>query len=225
MSDKFSPERGKHADSIIRNHVIWSMGAGFIPIAIADIFAVSAVQLDMIRQLSKVYEIDFKETEGKALITALTGSTLARMGASAIKLIPGIGSALGGVSMSLMGGASTYALGEVFKTHFATGGTFLDFDPGRMKKFYQEKFEKGKEVAKDLKAQQEREKKAAAEAEAEIKETNSTVVEAVKEMKGDKAVNPIEKLKELGALKEAGIITAKEFESMKKKLIDAFNQA
>ena len=60
MTDKNKNKeiRTKHADTIIRNHVIWSMGAGLIPVLIADIFAVSALQLDMIRQLCKVYDID-----------------------------------------------------------------------------------------------------------------------------------------------------------------------
>ena len=65
-----------HADTIIRNHMLWSMGAGFIPVPIADFFAVSAVQLDMIRQLCNVYNIDFKQTQGKAVITALTLSLI-----------------------------------------------------------------------------------------------------------------------------------------------------
>ena len=36
------------------------MGAGFIPIP--DLFAVSVIQQDMMRQLCKVYDIIFKET-------------------------------------------------------------------------------------------------------------------------------------------------------------------
>ena len=141
-------ERSKHADTVVRNHVIWSMGASFlIPIPIADVFAVSALQLDMIRQLSRVYDIDFAETQGKAIITSLTSSTLARAGArSLIKLVPGIGTLIGGVTVSIFNGASTYALGEVFKRHFDSGGTILDFDTERLKKLYKEKFEKGKKI-------------------------------------------------------------------------------
>ena len=143
MSEK--TEREKHADTIIKNHIIWSMGAGLIPVPIVDFFAVSGIQLDMIRQLCKLYEQDFKESEGKAIITSLTGSGLARMGAKAmIKFIPDIGSVIGGVTMAVLSGASSYALGEVFKKHFETGGTFLDFDVKRLKKMYNEKFEKGK---------------------------------------------------------------------------------
>ncbi|NNK89745.1 MAG: DUF697 domain-containing protein, partial [Saprospiraceae bacterium] len=109
---KIKDPRTAHSNSIIKNHMIWSMGAGFIPVPVADFFAVSAIQLDMIRQLSKIYEINFKETEGKAVISALTGSGIARIGARAIKFIPGIGSVLGGVTLAVLSGASTYALGE-----------------------------------------------------------------------------------------------------------------
>ena len=60
-------ERIESADKIIRNHIVWSMGAGLIPVPIADFFAVSAIQLDMVRQMCKLYDVDFKETEGKAV--------------------------------------------------------------------------------------------------------------------------------------------------------------
>ncbi len=145
----------EQADNIIRNHVIWSMGAGFIPVMVADIFAVSALQLDMIRQMCRVYNVDFQETQGKALVTSLTSTTLARLGAgSIVKLIPGLGSMLGGATVSAFAGASTYALGEVFKKHLESGGTILDFDPDRLRKYYKEKFEKGKTVAKEWQGEQ-----------------------------------------------------------------------
>lgn len=196
MSEFEKSNRGESASSIIRNHMIWSMGAGFIPVPIADLFAVSAIQLDMIRQLCKVYDIDFKQTEGKAMITALTGSGLARLGARAVKFIPGVGSILGGVTMAALSGASTYALGEVFKKHFETGGTFLDFDPERLRKYYNEKFEKGKEVADELRKKQENIAKSA------------------------DANTAMEKLKELVEMKTAGLLTDEEFEAMKKKIIE-----
>ena len=150
-------DKNRHATTIIRNHVVWSMGASYIiPLPIADVFAVSALQLDMIRQLCRVYDIDFTETQGKAIVSSLTTSTMARAGArSLIKLVPGIGTIVGGLTTAVINGASTYALGEVFKTHFAYGGTFLDFDTDRLKKLYNESFEKGKKVAKDWKEEAE----------------------------------------------------------------------
>ena len=189
--------RVKEADLIIRNHMIWSMGAGFIPVPIVDFFAVGAVQLDMIRQVARVYDVDFKETQGKAIITALTGTSVAQIGARAVKFIPGVGSVLGGVTMAVLAGASTYALGEVFKRHFTTGGTFLDFDVSRLRKLYDEMFEKGKKYAEDLRKEQETEKK-----------------------RSDEQEHVVDKLSELNRLKELGAITESEFEKLKKALLD-----
>ncbi|MBK7337184.1 MAG: DUF697 domain-containing protein [Saprospirales bacterium] len=201
-------ERGKHAETIIRNHVIWSMGAGMIPVLIADIFAVSALQLDMIRQLSRVYGVDFSETQGKAIVTSLTSSTIARVTAgSIIKVIPGLGSLLGGVTVSAFAGASTYALGEVFKKHFETGGTILDFDPARLKKVYKEKFEKGKKVVEEWRNQEKSGNFKASEPVVTPTPTSADV---------------LAKLRELGDLKAQGVISEEEFEQMKKKLIGQF---
>jgi len=168
------------ANSIIKNHMIWSMGAGFIPVPIADFFAVSAIQLDMIRQLCKVYDIDFKET---------------------IKFIPGVGSVLGGVTLAILSGGSTYALGEVFKKHFETGGTFLDFDPSRLKKYYDEQFEKGKEMAKKMKDEEEE------------------MSQQVQDIKTTAKPDVVSKLKDLAELKKDGIITEEEFQKMKDRLL------
>ena len=46
--------------------------------------------------------------------------------------------------MKILSGASSNATGELFKKHFEAGGTFLDFNLDRLKKYYDEKFEKGK---------------------------------------------------------------------------------
>ncbi len=218
MSDfnNIKHERDKHAESIIRNHILFSMGAGVIPVPIVDIFAVSAAQLDMIRQLCKVYDVDFSETQGKAIVSSLTTATLARIGAGSIaKLIPVIGSIVGGITNAVMAGASTYALGHVFKVHFETGGTILDFDVDRLKKLYKEQFEKGKKVAEELRQQQQAKRNAAEEA---AQEMNADEPVEIKEK--DPADGMIARLKQLGELKEAGIITDEEFERMKKKVIE-----
>ena len=230
-NSKDGTARGKHADTIVRNHVIWSMGAGFIPVLVADIFAVSALQLDMIRQLSRVYDIDFSETQGKALVTSLTSSTLARLTAgSIVKLIPGIGSLIGGATVSVFAGASTYALGEVFKKHFESGGTILDFDPARLKKMYKEKFEKGKKVAKEMRKKQEEAEKAADipvpnEADyVEIVEKPAVPVVSMEETAEEKGRRILGKLKEISEMKDKGILTEEEFEKMKDKLIAQFTE-
>ena len=218
-----SEDPNEDANTIIRNHVAWSMGMGLIPVLMADIFAVSALQLDMIKQLCKVYGVDYKETEGKAIVTSLTGSTLARLGAaSVVKLIPGIGSVLGGITVSSFAGASTYALGEVFKKHFSEGGTILDFDPKRLKNYYNSKFEKGKDIAKQVS----QDPNVAVTADPEIKDEDQLEIRKKSETDTPKKTEEmsadamIARLKELDGLRKEGIITDEEFQSMKSKLLD-----
>ncbi|MCB0564716.1 MAG: DUF697 domain-containing protein [Phaeodactylibacter sp.] len=218
-------ERSKHVDTIIRNHVIWSMGAGLIPVLIADVFAVSALQLDMIRQMSKVYDVDFSETQGKAIVTSLTSSTVARITAgSLVKMLPVVGSIIGGVTVSVFAGASTFALGQVFKRHFESGGTILDFDPARLKKLYKEQFEKGKKVAEQLRKDQKARKEAEAEGKARAEAEAKVKAEAEKTgaVSQEKDGNVIQHLKELAELRDNGIISEEEFQEMKKKLIREF---
>ncbi len=214
-----NPQRKKKAELIIRNHMIWSMGAGLIPVPVADFFAVGAIQLDMIRQMCKLYEIDFKEKDGKAVVSALTGAGLSRLGASAaVKFVPGMGSIVGGVTMSVLSGASTFAIGEAFKKHFETGGTFLDLDTERIKKMYDDLFEKGKKMASDI----QEEKKTTGKSYSDIIAEKAD--EAFSEEVGEDTDTQdhdqvIKKLKELAELKEKGVITEQEFEELKKGIL------
>lgn len=217
-------EKDKHAESVIRNHVIFSMGAGMLPVPVVDIIAVSASQLDMIRQLCKVYDQDFSETQGKAIVSALTTSTLAKIGAGSLaKMIPIIGTYVGVVTNVVLAGASTYALGQVFKLHFSTGGTILDFDTKRLKKLYDEQFEKGKKIAEELRQQREAKRKAEEAATAAATETAPppSAAASASEFVPEPGITSeqITRLKELAELKAGGIITEEEFERMKRKII------
>ena len=143
-------EKDRHADTVIRNHAMWSIASGAIPLALADMAATSAVQLDMIRNLCEIYEVDFEVTKGKALVTSLTSAVLTRAAAaSVVKMVPVAGSLLGSVTGGVLAGASSYSLGMTFKQHLAGGGTILDIDVESLKRAYREQFEKGKQVVKE----------------------------------------------------------------------------
>ena len=155
MAKKKETIQEKNIDDILKIHVYWSVGAGLIPVPIVDVAAVTAIQLDMLKQISNFYKIDFSEEKGKAWISAIVSSTmsslLAKIGASAVKSIPIIGTIVGATSMAIISGASTYALGKVFINHFENGGNLDDLDKEKIKKFYDEKIKEGKEVAKKMK--------------------------------------------------------------------------
>src|SRR5262245_24049731 len=143
MSDKTAT-----AEQLIREHVIWSCGAGLVPVPVVDFVAVTAVQLDLIRQLCTLHGVSYEEGTGKVWVGALTGGAVARLGASAIKAIPGLGSLIGGLSMSIASGASTYAVGKVVQRHLENGGTMSNLDVDDAKARYQGEYEEGKRVAK-----------------------------------------------------------------------------
>lgn len=192
--------REEKADKIINAHVLISMGAGAIPVPLVDITAVTAVQLDMIRELSYVYDTDFSEDLARNIISAVAGGTLAKLAASFIKTIPGIGSFLGGASMVALSGASTYAMGQVFIKHFHGGGILSNFDFDFAKEMYEREFEKGKKYAEKMRGD---------------KKKAEDVVETPPKSKDD----AFSKLELLSDLKERGILTEEEFNAKKEQIL------
>ena len=81
--------READAERIVHGHVMWAMGAGLIPLPLFDIAAVTAVQMDMLKQLARVYSVDYSTAAGKTFAGALTGGTFAHVSAALLKFIPG----------------------------------------------------------------------------------------------------------------------------------------
>ena len=140
----------QEADKTITKHVLWAMAVGLVPVPIVDIAAVSAVQLDMLEDLAQKYDVDFSTSKGKAFASALTGSTFASIGASAIKRIPVVGWAVGGVSMSVLSGATTYAVGKVSVQLFEKGHDLSTADLESVEVGYKDWLEKGKRFVSGL---------------------------------------------------------------------------
>ena len=128
------------AQKITNRHTIYGAGVGLIPIPLIDTAALLGVQLKMIKEHADLYGIEFKEHIAESLIASLLGS----IGSTGlIKVIPGLGTILGGLTSSVAGAASTYAIGRVFTQHFDQGGTLLDFNPDTSRAYYQKEFENG----------------------------------------------------------------------------------
>ena len=133
----------------------YSLGSGMIPVIGLDVMANTAIQVELTRKLCKLYHLKFEEAQLRALLNALVGSTAARVYAmgtrSLLKLIPGVGTMVGGVVVGLYAAASTYASGEVFKMHIEKGGTLNDFDAKAMQKYYKIKIEGGMKIIEEWK--------------------------------------------------------------------------
>lgn len=141
------------AQNIVKNNIISSMASGLIPIPLFDIISLTNVQFHMIQTLAEHYEVPV-DNISRSLITSLISGTLpvvSVLGAGSIlKSIPGIGSLAGSGSVSVISGAISYAVGQVFIRHFEQGGTLKDFDSSSAKDYFLEQFQSGKVVVQDL---------------------------------------------------------------------------
>lgn len=147
-----------HVNRILRYHVWAAMGVGLVPVPIADLVAFSGVQANLLRVLAKLYHVPFRKGIVRNILSALVGGvipvTTAPLVASSVsKIVPAVGQTAGVVTMPIIAGATTYALGKVFIQHFASGGTFLTFDPEQVKDYYADMFAEGQNVAENLRAQ------------------------------------------------------------------------
>lgn len=142
-------ERQSHAETIVNQYATYSAGAGFIPVPLIDAAAITGLQLKMISDMSKVYGIPFRHERAKSFIASLVGgvgSTALAYGAggAVLRSVPWIGPVLGIFSMPAFGYAATYAVGRVFVQHFESGGTFLDFDPAKVRAYFNEQYERAR---------------------------------------------------------------------------------
>ncbi len=146
----------EQAQRTVKNYMWLTMAGGLIPVPILDLAAISGLQLKMLADLCRIYNVPFRKESGKSIIAALLGyivpESLSRgAGGFLLKIIPIIGPITGALSMSIFAGASTYAIGNIFIHHLASGGTLLDMDVEGMKEKFKEEFEKGKQAAKEMK--------------------------------------------------------------------------
>jgi len=151
--------RTAQAEAIIHRNVLWSLGAGIVPIPIVDILAVTGIQIKMLKQLSDLYGLGFRENIAKKLVYSLLSGLGSvgiggAVGFSLSKLIPGIGTTLGVVSVPIFAGAATHALGRIFLMHFESGGTLLNFDPHAMRTHFKQEYERSRERVANMRKEE-----------------------------------------------------------------------
>ena len=138
-SSEATESREQVASKLVDRFAIWSGVAGLVPIPVVDVLAVGGLQVQMLRRLSQIYNIEFSENRGKALIAALAGcmipATSGMGAASALKAIPVVNILAAGFVMPVLSAGATFAIGKAFIQHFESGGTLLDFNPPDYREF------------------------------------------------------------------------------------------
>lgn len=145
-------ERAVAADALVRRYATYSAVGGLIPLPLIDVATVTGVQLKMLAELCRHYDVPFRANVGKELIGTLVAvmvpynlgaATLMGLG-PVLRVIPVVGPLVGVAVIPTFAAASTFALGRVFIKHFETGGTLLNFDIDSAKKVMAQEVEAAK---------------------------------------------------------------------------------
>jgi uncharacterized protein (DUF697 family) len=142
----------QEVDAIIRKRVYASMAIGLVPVPLADVAALTAVQTELLYRLAKAHNVPFTEEWGKKAVSVTLGAALPAIFTPTLsdlfRYVPLVGQGLSLASWPITLGASTYALGRAFAKHFASGGTFLDCDLSKVSEEVKAGYEKSKEAVK-----------------------------------------------------------------------------
>ena len=136
------------ADAVIQKYVVMGAAVNFIPLPLVGTVAVAGVQLAMLKELSKVYGVDFRADLGKSVIAALVGTLASSAGTGGalgvvhglLGSVPVLGFAVKVAAIPTVSGGITYAIGKTFRNHFATGGDLLNFDAAKAKNYMKTKY-------------------------------------------------------------------------------------
>lgn len=135
-------ERKQQAEKIINKYILIAMGTAVVPIPYIDALSLIGIQLKMVHELSKLYEVDFKEELVKNIILSFIASS----SSLGVSLLFQKNKVLNRVVMSLLSGAFTYAIGRVFLANYDRGvKSIIDLNLKETEELFNESFEKGKE--------------------------------------------------------------------------------
>lgn len=139
------------AREVVKKHVAYAAVVGLVPLPVINAAGVAGIEIKLLYDLAKLYDVPFRQDRVKSIVSSLIGGVLStELGVGTAGLVKGwavVGSALAFVAVPTFASAVTYAVGRVFIQHFESGGTFLNFDPEKVKAYFKAQFQQGKTAA------------------------------------------------------------------------------
>ncbi|MFH1058087.1 MAG: DUF697 domain-containing protein [Pseudomonadota bacterium] len=141
-------DRAPQAERIVNFWAGWAAGVGLIPLPLLDMAALAGLQLRMLHELARLYGRDFSPWRARAIITAVIAGVLPVSAATGLlgnlaRMIPVVGTAAGVLTLPVLAGAATLALGRICALHFKVGGDIFSLDAQKLRQA----------VAKEMQAQ------------------------------------------------------------------------
>jgi uncharacterized protein (DUF697 family) len=131
------------ANKIIRNYTIAATGSGLVPIPLISAAASTGIQVLMIRDLCRLFEVPFTSKQINVIVNSALGTIATRIVALATTVIPGISAPTKGLSGAAIAGLYVATVGEFYKVHFQDGGTLEDASINDLRKYFIEEYKRG----------------------------------------------------------------------------------
>lgn len=185
-----------------------------LPIPGSEIIAVMPLHVGMVVKIGQIHGVDVDRDDAQHLIMrigATVGLSLvgSRVATTAAKIIlPGLGGLISAPFMY----ASTIAIARVAELYFARQG---DVSEGDLKSLYKQTVKKARQSFDPTKAKSD---EAKSRAEAAVAESQQDETPAAPEAGAD---DPVKRLERLKALLDQGLIEPDEYETAKRRVLDA----
>jgi len=159
----------EETEKIIRHHMWSSMGVSLIPFPLIDFTAITIIQFNMIRKLSRLYGVPFLKKNVKSfrslivMLLSLTDDVAlafvrksvlpavsVSLATSMTKAVPVAGQSIGVATAPVINGGFTYAIGKMTVLHLESGGSFFSLNPEKERDYYMEMFTEGKKIALEM---------------------------------------------------------------------------
>jgi uncharacterized protein (DUF697 family) len=118
------------ANAIVERHATYAVGGGIIPLPIANVAGVTAINIRMVSMLSRLYDVPFERDRTRAMVVGLAGGAmpmgLATVAASTLSYLTPASALIALAVSSLTAATCTRNIGRTFVEHFESGAASGD---------------------------------------------------------------------------------------------------
>ena len=139
------------AKQTVKTWSSWAAAAGLVPMPALDLAAIAAVQVKMVYELCKIYDVPYKEERVQSVVTGVATSSVTvllsgQVSGTVVRFIPYVGPILSTLIQPTLAFASTYALGQVFIKQFESGRSLGSITVESVRDSYNKQTEKAKQL-------------------------------------------------------------------------------